>query len=319
MPLVVGIDEAGYGPTLGPLVIGASLWNVPPRLVKSDFWQLLDDCVRRKTRRGEWRLAVNDSKTVYKRKQGISTLERPVLAFAHAAGLDCTTLSTLLAQVGADLDDADTLPWYRELDLPLPSDAAQSKFQAVAERLGHAMEHAGVCCRGLLAQVVTETRFNQRVAATHNKAAVLIEHVLRLITAAGEQAGDQDLVVRVDRLGGRTDYRPLLAAAFPERHMQIIAVSEECSRYRLSSERGDWFIEFAVSADQLHLPVALASMLAKYLREILMQRFNAFWQRKKPGIKPTAGYYTDARRFLGEMKATIAATGIPPERFVRLR
>jgi ribonuclease HII len=319
VPLVAGIDEAGYGPMLGPLVVGATLWNAPPRHAKNDYWRLLQDCVRRSARGTGWRLAVNDSKALFNRKKGLCTLERPVLAFASAAGLDSATLGALLAQLGARLGEADPLPWYRDLNRPLPVDRAQSKFDAVAQRLKRSMASAGVVCCGLLAEVVTEDHFNRRVAATRNKAAVLIEQVLRLIQSAAERAGNQDLIVRADRLGGRTNYRQLLAAAFPQRHLHIMEVSDHCSSYRLTCAESDWFIEFAVGADERHLPVALASMLAKYLREVLMERFNAYWRERLPKLRPTAGYYTDARRFLADIDPVIIPAGVRRERFVRSR
>src|SRR6185436_16287727 len=52
-----------------------------------------------------------------------------------------------------------------------------------------------------------------------------------------------------------------------------------------------------------HLPTALASMTAKYLRELAMRPFNAFWQRHVPDLRPTAGYSGDAQRFFGEIQA----------------
>jgi hypothetical protein len=319
VPRVIGIDEAGYGPTLGPLVVGATFWNVSPKHVKADFWEVLQGCVLRTGKRGEWRLLVDDSKSVFNRKKGISTLERAVLAFARAAGGACDTLSGFLAGLGVDLAQPDPLPWYRELEIPLPLGGAASKFQAVAERLTHAMNETGLICRGLAAAVVTEDQFNLRVNQTRNKAAVLIEQVLRIIDRAGRQGGDEDLIVRVDRLGGREDYRPLLAAAFPERHLHIIDQSEECSRYRLAGERNDWYVEFAVDADKHHLPVALGSMVAKYVREALMTRFNAYWHARCPALRPTAGYYTDAQRFLADLGPELAAGPLSPERFIRSR
>ena len=42
-------------------------------------------------------------------------------------------------------------------------------------------------------------------------------------------------------------------------------------------------------------------MTAKYLRELSMRPFNAFWQRHIPNLKPTAGYPTDARRFFDDI------------------
>ena len=38
-------------------------------------------------------------------------------------------------------------------------------------------------------------------------------------------------------------------------------------------------------------------MASKYLRELAMEAFNAFWSARVPGLAPTAGYPQDAPRF----------------------
>ena len=58
------------------------------------------------------------------------------------------------------------------------------------------------------------------------------------------------------------------------------------------------------------MPAALASMTAKYLRELTMMAFNEFWQRHIPGLRSTAGYPTDAHRFLGQIAAKQRELGI---------
>lgn len=319
MALVVGIDEAGYGPLLGPLVVGASLWEAPPQLLNADYWRVLERAVARDPRHPS-RLPINDSKQLYGTRRELSVLERPVLAFARAAGLECASLAALLARLGVEPRVGSTLPWYADLGrLRLPTDPVHSGFEAAAELLRRCMLESGLRCRGLLAEVVPEDRFNQRIGATRNKAAVLAEHVLRLIARAAREAGTLDLLVRADRLGGRQDYRRLLLTAFPQRELTILEVTSARSRYRLSAAGSQWLIEFIVDADQRHLPVALASMLAKYLRELLMQRFNAYWRQHLPALRPTAGYARDARRFLAELGAGVTASGLSTERFVRQR
>jgi hypothetical protein len=60
-------------------------------------------------------------------------------------------------------------------------------------------------------------------------------------------------------------------------------------------------------------------MLAKYVRELLMERFNAYWRTLAPELQPTAGYYTDAQRFLAAIAPLLAREDVPRERFVRAR
>jgi hypothetical protein len=147
----------------------------------------------------------------------------------------------------------------------------------------------------------------------------VVEQVLRHISWAAGRCGSNDLHVFVDRLGGRSDYRSLLGLAFPERHVHELEVSEGVSRYRLGAAASDWFVEFRVDADKQHLPVALASMVAKYVREALMARFNEFWRRWLPEIRPTAGYSQDAARFLTDLQPVVHSAGVPRELFVRSR
>jgi ribonuclease HII len=63
-------------------------------------------------------------------------------------------------------------------------------------------------------------------------------------------------------------------------------------------------------ADVKHFTVALASMISKYVRELLMREFNRFWQAHVPGLKPTAGYPQDAVRYIDAIRPAMAKLGI---------
>jgi ribonuclease HII len=63
--------------------------------------------------------------------------------------------------------------------------------------------------------------------------------------------------------------------------------------------------------------VALASMVSKYTREVMMREFNRFWQQHIPDLKPTAGYPADAARFLDTIRPVLARLGIDERRVWR--
>ena len=132
-----------------------------------------------------------------------------------------------------------------------------------------------------------------------------------LISAKAEQGlqrfGKHHPIVVVDRQGGRTKYRHLLAMNFPDANITILDQTQQRSGYRLESvgpaQSGRVLtVWFEVDADQRHMPVALASMISKYTRELLMARFNAFFNGRVPQVRPTAGYARDAKRFWAQIQ-----------------
>ena len=90
-------------------------------------------------------------------------------------------------------------------------------------------------------------------------------------------------------------------------YRRALVETETISTYAITDGSRTITVSFEVDADRRHLPVALASCGAKYLRELLMARLNAFFARRKPDLKPTAGYHDDAWRWLDDAAEVLSA------------
>ena len=78
MAYLIGTDEAGYGPFLGPLIIATSVWQVPDLEIDlAERFQQSD--TGGDTAASELPVVIDDSKRVYKRRQGLGSLEHTVL------------------------------------------------------------------------------------------------------------------------------------------------------------------------------------------------------------------------------------------------
>ncbi len=95
----------------------------------------------------------------------------------------------------------------------------------------------------------------------------------------------------------------------------VFAREERMARsvYRVHGLERDLQLTFQPRADAEHFCVALASMVSKYLREVMMLEFNRFWQEQVPGLVPTAGYPSDAARFFEVISAAMRRLGIARE------
>jgi hypothetical protein len=74
-----------------------------------------------------------------------------------------------------------------------------------------------------------------------------------------------------------------------------------------------------ISKGERFLPAALASMTAKYLRELSMLAFNAFWAERVPNLRPTAGYPGDARRFWNDIQPALRLARFEERELWRVR
>ena len=129
---------------------------------------------------------------------------------------------------------------------------------------------------------------------------------------------DAPIVVVCDKHGGRSHYHRLLAGHFPDWLVEIRRESQTCSEYRFGPTERRIEFRFEVGAER-HLPTALASMVAKYLRELAMRAWNDFWCRRVAGLAPTAGYPQDARRFKAAIAAVQRELGIADDAIWRNR
>lgn len=307
MPWVIGIDEAGYGPNLGPLVQAAAKALVPA----SDLagWQTFHHAVRRAHEPVDHRLLVDDSKTVYRGGAGFENLAATLRGWGQRG-----SLHDLIGAYGVDDSYADvqTEHWWRPESL---ADLPGSPCPLI---------NAGLIPTRL--NVVVPRRMNQIIDETGSKAAALFRGYLSLVRSTlqfhfnrhgVDWLDGHDVVIIADKHGGRHYYSALLQETFPDGWVITEHEAPSESRYRIEGLPFGIRAIFRPKADRDSICVALASMMAKYIRELCMRQFNDFWARHVPGLVPTAGYPVDARRFYHEIEQAMTKLGIEADRVWR--
>ncbi|MCA9260681.1 MAG: hypothetical protein KDA61_15820 [Planctomycetales bacterium] len=306
MTYLIGVDEAGYGPNLGPLTIAASTWRVADG-ADCDLYEALSQSVSRVPTHDT--VAIADSKALYKPGGGLRTLECGVLGALSQRTSAPATRDSLLAQLKADA--IPRTPWNSVDDWPLPIDASPDEISAAGDRLGHGLAAGGVQLVDLRARLVFPDEFNALVERHGTKGAALSHCTLALVRQAVDaaDAGTECVDVVCDKHGGRNRYAGLIQHHFAESWVTPITEGRAESRYRCDGPHAGVSLAFRTGGES-HLPAALASMTAKYLREVFMREFNAYWAAQVPGIRPTAGYPVDAKRFKAEIDSAQRKLGI---------
>ncbi len=317
MSILIGTDEAGYGPNLGPLVITATAWELPSGVAPQDLWELLHSALTKKPGRGDSRLHVGDSKQVYSAGRSIAPLELAVLSLLKNAKLAANSVGTLGASVGSNTFEADYAEICGDLvaDRNLPVACDHADVEMGAQSLGATLRQADVRLLAVKSCIMFAPEFNRGVQATGSKGKVLSAATLKLVREMCDLAGAAPAGwVVCDKHGGRNRYDDIISEAFDDEFVFRLEESGPSSRYRV----GKLEFCFRTKAEEL-LPVAFASMVSKYVREVVMMQFNSFWQHHVPELKPTKGYPVDAKRFQEEIATKAEELGIAMSNIWRCR
>ena len=314
MQYLIGTDEAGYGPNLGPLVISASLWKVPQGADGEDLYERLAGLIVTTPRQAAQDpggcVAMADSKVLYRPGKGLRQLERGLWAALGLVDREPRTWSEVWqALAPGAADDLRAIPWYARYDSPVPLEADRAELKRLGPALKEGLAAAGVRLLELRSRAVFPEQFNELVVRYGSKGAALSHLTLELVRRVIEPLENGPISIVCDKHGGRNRYLRLLTEHFPGRLIEVCGEGRRQSVYRFGPTQRRVQFCFRMKAEG-YLPAALASMASKYLRELAMRALNEFWCERLAGLRPTAGYPQDAKRFKTEITPALAELAI---------
>ncbi|MDO4629399.1 MAG: hypothetical protein Q4C70_09470 [Planctomycetia bacterium] len=377
MYYLIGTDEAGYGPNLGPLAVTATLWKIEDDVLAPDaLYSVLEPVISASAGK-KVAIPIADSKKLHKH-ENLQPLEMGIFAaleaLKHVGSVD---LSKKYAECDCFINAQNPLnfpissvelcdffcgsetaplraavPWHSaETEEILPKNLPCERVSELGVLFLRTLSEHGITLLGIRSALIFPAEFNTEVEACGSKGVFLSDTTMRLIVYFWEEVQKRSITqektaenepknvlenttkkvlgniagnatenvtgnvvenvtkmeveppeVRVfcDKHGGRNFYLPTLMDFFPNLPFCVVEEGRNFSEYIHYGSQNALRIRFQAKGETL-LPVALASMVSKYLREVSMSRFNRWWEREIPGIRPTAGYPLDAKRFRAEI------------------
>ncbi len=331
---VIAVDEAGYGPKLGPLVVAATAWQ---RSGDSPHDEIsIDQCqpnpfvaLATPVRVGDGIIRVDDSKQIFK-GGSLAMLERIVAVALHACGrTDATLLERLRTLLPRDFETIRHVRWLQTIGVDNSGPTAFSSVEETGAAVRQWLQSPWRL-RDCQARMIDAASFNRYCAGGSgqnprgNKSDLLGETSVMLaaslLDATLGGTSQEPVQIFFDRHGGRRYYAGVIQQFFEGENVQIVSESPTQSVYAIVRRGVPVRMHFTVKGDRF-APVALSSLHAKYLREVAMVALNDYFRRalNNEDFRPTAGYPVDADRFIEMVRPIMIKHGITDAELIRCR
>ncbi|HEX5656566.1 MAG TPA: hypothetical protein VFX59_05195 [Polyangiales bacterium] len=302
--IIVGVDENGLGPLLGPLVTTAASLELkryrPEHHAEVGRALGIDDS---KATAGFGQMALAEGLALALIEQLSGVLPTDIDALFEALLLDAPEALRTPCPAGSR-------PQCWSVSIPLPCfggdiEAGRQVLRKLA-RAGLRPLHvrSALACTGSL---------NTRLRKGQSRVEVDLELMERLVLDARTRS-PEDVRAICGMVGGIRNYIARM------RHFPLRGVSPaRAQRPTLAFDvQGVGHVRFEIDADANHLPVALASMVGKYVRELAMERQNRFYRGHDDSLAEVSGYHDPVtQRFVIASSALRTSLGIDDACFRR--
>ena len=302
----IGADENGLGARLGPLVVTAVLAEV------SETGERV--LARRLSKR--LRADLGDSKELI--SHGNVALGE---AWARALSFDrAGSPAELFAGISSEDHAAlraDCPGHMEEQCWATGAEAFVADTSEVRRLRGHLdkWEATGVRIVRVRSRIVCTKRLNRARLSGKNRFISDLHSMEHLLLELREVAGSDVLAV-CGKVGGIDDYSKF----FGPLSMRLHAVLQKKRAMSAYHFPGLGEVRFLRDADAKDPLVMLASLVGKYVRELLMARVSGFYGRREPEIAPVSGYHDPATaRFVHATRLLRKRHQVPDTCFERER
>ena len=304
----MGIDENGLGPRLGPLIVTA----VIAETVGAGHERA------EKRPRGAMRARLGDSKKLV--AHGDTALgEAWARAIGRRMGHPAPEHPEALVRA-LSLDPPETLR------APCPSAHAEQCWSAEGEAFAadsalvdtvardlDRLDALGVRVLRVACIVTCARRLNEAVDRGLTRFHTDL-HVMERLALDGRERAADDVVAICGKVGGFDRYSP----AFGPLSGRLHAIVEEGRKRSEYAVPGLGRIAFVRDADDTHMLVGMASLVGKWVRDLLMARVVRYHRRGDPDLPDASGYHDPVTtRFIAATRLTRRRSGLPDDCFTR--
>lgn len=299
----IGADENGLGAQLGPLIVTAVLARADERGAK-----LLE------RRPPKWLSPdLDDSKRVVSHKN-----VRLGEAWTRAvAGPNLATPDELVQRVALETPEELRAPCPRHVERQCWStqdETFEADDELVQKVSGHLkrLRGRGVEIVAVRSSILCTRRLNDALKQGHNRFGSDLHGMERLVLSLRDQAGS-DVHAICGKVGGIGDYEKFFGP-LSGRLRVTLEQSRKRSSYRFP---GLGELHFVMDADERHPLVMLASLVGKYLRELLMARVARYYAEETDGAFPSGYHDPVTTRFIKQTELVRQARRVPQTCFLR--
>jgi ribonuclease HII len=257
----MGVDENGLGPRLGPLVVTAILARVSEA----------GEVVAMRKPRGSLAKRLGDSKTLVSHGD-VALGEAWARALAARVGLDASGPDSLVHALALDSrselrrlcpSHVEAQCWNTEREAFEAEGGLVARLSDDLRRLAA----RGVDVVDVRTTLICTKRLNDERRLGRSRFDVDLHSMERIVLDARRRAG-ADLEVVCGKVGGYARY----SDAFGPLAGRLHAIIEEGAKRSAYSFPGLGTIAFVRDADENHLLVSMASLVGKWIRELMMAR-----------------------------------------------